>query len=93
MSKRCRVVCDTPSGVLECELELADEASIAAALEAARFRLGETTADWQQAPTGIFGRLQAREYVPADGDRIELYRALKIEPREARRVRAAGRVR
>jgi putative ubiquitin-RnfH superfamily antitoxin RatB of RatAB toxin-antitoxin module len=27
--------------------------------------------------------------VPADGDRIELYRSLLIEPRENRRARAA----
>jgi putative ubiquitin-RnfH superfamily antitoxin RatB of RatAB toxin-antitoxin module len=30
----------------------------------------------------------SREHVPADGDRIELYRALKIDPRSSRRARA-----
>jgi len=34
MSKRCSVLCDTPAGVLSCELELPEQATIAAALSA-----------------------------------------------------------
>ena len=85
MSKRCQVLCDTPEGVLRCELELADEATIAIALEAARLKLGEAAADWQCAVTGIYGRIYPRTHVPIDGDRIEVYRALRIDPRAARR--------
>ncbi len=40
MTKRCRLVCDTPTGIRECELTLADEADIAAAIEAAQKLLG-----------------------------------------------------
>jgi putative ubiquitin-RnfH superfamily antitoxin RatB of RatAB toxin-antitoxin module len=90
MSKHCQVLCDTPEGVLRCELELPDEATIAVALEAARTTLGEAAADWQCAVTGIYGRIYPRTHVPIDGDRIELYRALRIDPREARRARAAA---
>ena len=90
MSKRCQVLCDTPEGVLRCELELPDEATIAVALEAARLRLGEGAADWHGAVTGIYGRIYPRTHVPIDGDRIELYRALRIDPRAARRARAAA---
>jgi len=90
VSKRCQVLCDTPRGVLRCELELPDEATIAIALEAARLRLGEGAADWQGAVTGIYGRIYARTHVPIDGDRIEVYRALRIDPRAARRARAAA---
>lgn len=86
--KRCTVSCDTQSGVLECELELADDASIDAALAAARARLGSASVDWQRAATGIFGHVQPRSYVPLDGDRIELYRPLTIDPRASRRLRA-----
>jgi len=89
MSKRCRVVCDTPAGVRECELELPDEATVAAALEAARPLLGEPAGDWGAVSTGIFGRLTQRQFVPADGDRIEIYRALLIDPRRSRLERAA----
>ncbi|MBZ9539922.1 RnfH family protein [Modicisalibacter tunisiensis] len=40
---------------------------------------------------GIFGkRLDAPEqYTLADGDRVELYRPLRIDPKQARRLRAA----
>ena len=41
---------------------------------------------------GVWGKLVARDYVVQGGDRIELYRALRIDPREARRQLArAGR--
>ena len=41
---------------------------------------------------GIWGRAVARDQVLADGDRVELYRPLQIDPREARRqLAAAGR--
>jgi putative ubiquitin-RnfH superfamily antitoxin RatB of RatAB toxin-antitoxin module len=89
MSKRCRIVCDTPAGIRECELTLPDQADIHAAIEAARRVLGEEGIDWSRAVTGIFGRVHERSHVPADGDRIELYRALPIDPRRARRERAA----
>ena len=87
--KCCRVVCDTAQGITECDVNLRTEATIAEALEAAMRQLGEGAADWRGAPTGIYGRLYAREHVPADGDRIELYRALKVDPRSSRRARAA----
>jgi putative ubiquitin-RnfH superfamily antitoxin RatB of RatAB toxin-antitoxin module len=89
MPKCCRIVCDTPAGIRECELTLPDEADIAAAIEAARAQLGADAAPWQTAVTGIFGSVRERSHVPADGDRIELYRELLIDPRRARRDRAA----
>lgn len=89
MSKRCRIACDTEHGVLTCELELPEGATIGEALAAARQRLGAVI-DWDRARAGIFGEPHAREYVPADGDRIEVYRALQIDPRARRRARAAA---
>jgi putative ubiquitin-RnfH superfamily antitoxin RatB of RatAB toxin-antitoxin module len=89
MSKHCRVVCDTASGVRECALELPDEATIAAVLEAARAVLGEQAVEWDRVATGVFGVLRERRFVPVDGDRIEIYRPLLIDPRRGRRERAA----
>jgi putative ubiquitin-RnfH superfamily antitoxin RatB of RatAB toxin-antitoxin module len=89
MSKCCRVVCDTQNGIRECVLQLPEAATIAAVLEAARPVLGEWAADWDSAVTGIYGRIYTRQHVPADGDRIELYRALHVDPRCSRRARAA----
>jgi putative ubiquitin-RnfH superfamily antitoxin RatB of RatAB toxin-antitoxin module len=88
MAKHCRIVCDTPAGIRECELALSDEADVQAAIAAARALIGEDAIDWQSAVTGIFGRVCERSHVPADGDRIELYRALPSDPRHARRERA-----
>lgn len=37
---------------------------------------------------GIWGKPVSRDTVVNDGDRVELYRPLEIDPREARRQRA-----
>jgi putative ubiquitin-RnfH superfamily antitoxin RatB of RatAB toxin-antitoxin module len=36
---------------------------------------------------GVWGRLRPPEHVLRDGDRIELYRPLQVDPKEARRLR------
>lgn len=41
----------------------------------------------QELQFGVFGKLKSGNYVPYDGDRIELYRPLKVDPMEARRRR------
>ncbi len=41
--------------------------------------------DLGQLPVGIWGRIVAREHVLGPGDRVELYRPLALDPREARR--------
>jgi putative ubiquitin-RnfH superfamily antitoxin RatB of RatAB toxin-antitoxin module len=89
MSKRCTVACDTPARILVCELDLPNDATIGFALSEARRLLGDSAADWEHAATGIYGRVCGRGHIPADGDRIELYRPLNIDPRAQRRARAA----
>ena len=44
--------------------------------------------DIAEMPVGIWGKRVSRESAVRDGDRIELYRPLEIDPREARRQRA-----
>ena len=44
-------------------------------------------------PLGIFGESVEDERVLRAGDRVELYRPLLMDPREARRQRASGGVR
>jgi len=39
-------------------------------------------------PVGLWGRPVARDSLVGPGDRVELYRPLEIDPREARRQRA-----
>ncbi len=37
---------------------------------------------------GIFGEESAHDVMLSDGDRVELYRPLRLDPKEARRARA-----
>jgi putative ubiquitin-RnfH superfamily antitoxin RatB of RatAB toxin-antitoxin module len=39
---------------------------------------------------GVWGQLRALDHVLRDGDRVELYRALLIDPKDARRQRHRG---
>jgi len=40
-------------------------------------------------PLGVFGRQVDDSYAPKAGDRVEVYRELRIDPRQARRERAS----
>ena len=46
--------------------------------------------DIERAPLGVFGRACAGDTVLRAGDRVEIYRPLQIDPKEARRKRASG---
>ena len=41
------------------------------------------------APLGIFGKAVKDEHILCDGDRVEIYRPLQADPKEARRKRVA----
>jgi putative ubiquitin-RnfH superfamily antitoxin RatB of RatAB toxin-antitoxin module len=43
------------------------------------------------AAIGVWGKVRAPHYVLREGDRIELYRALSADPKQARRMRAEGK--
>ncbi len=36
---------------------------------------------------GVWGRRQAADHVLREGDRVEIYRSLRVDPKEARRLR------
>lgn len=71
------------------ELELPNGVTIAEALE--RAELGKRYPDLELDPNrvGVFGRLRPMEHRLADGDRVEIYRPLKADPKEIRRQLAA----
>ncbi|MDO4640569.1 MAG: RnfH family protein [Neisseria sp.] len=46
-------------------------------------------ADLLNAPLGIFGKAVKDDTVLRDKDRVEIYRPLLLDPKEARRLRAA----
>lgn len=52
-------------------------------------QVGDTTQQWANAPIGVFGKKVRDDYVLQPHDRVEIYRPLLIDPKEARRLRVA----
>jgi uncharacterized protein len=67
------------------------DATIGEAIEAVKRQAKGAEVPWDTAPVGIFGEPRSRADRPADGDRIELYRPLRDDPRARRRARSARR--
>jgi uncharacterized protein len=88
--KRCIVAFALPERQWQWPVVLADSATVADALELARVAARAPEVPWDAA-VGIFGALCDRNTVPRDGDRIELYRPLRADPKESRRARAKAR--
>ncbi len=88
--KTCLVVYALPERQWSWSVALADDADVAAALVAARAQAHDEAVPWD-ADVGIFGEPCGRDAVPHDGDRIEIYRPLRSDPKVSRRARAAAR--
>lgn len=91
VGKRCVVAYAGPTRQYLWSVVLAADDTIAAAIEAARRQAPELEIPWDSAPVGIFGEPRSRADLPGDGDRIELYRPLRDDPRARRRARSTGR--
>lgn len=83
--KRCVVAYATRDEQWHWNVELPADATVADALNQARELAKRDDVPWDSAPLGIFGQPCNRTDVPADGDRIEIYRPLASDPRERRR--------
>ena len=88
--KRCTVAYATAERQWLWVVTLSDDATVAEALGLARTAAAGIDVPWD-ADVGIFGELCDRAAVPRDGDRIEIYRPLKADPKESRRARAKAR--
>jgi putative ubiquitin-RnfH superfamily antitoxin RatB of RatAB toxin-antitoxin module len=64
-------------------LELEQGATVRMALQAAGMPLDQ--------PVGIYSRRVDLDSLVADGDRVEIYRPLRLDPKEARRRRTLNR--
>lgn len=89
--KRCTVAYATAERQFLWVVQVGVEASIGEVIAAARRAAPDAPVPWTSAPVGVFGEPSTREAVPADGDRIELYRPLAEDPRERRRARLRAR--
>ena len=88
--KRCTVAYATAERQWLWVVTLSDDATVAEALGLARTGAAGIDVPWD-ADVGIFGELCDRAAVPRDGDRIEIYRPLRADPKESRRERAKAR--
>lgn len=70
-------------------IELPAGATLADAITASGVET-ECAIDARELDTGIWSRPAPRDTRLRDGDRIELYRPLRIDPKEARRRRASA---
>lgn len=87
---RIEVVCSPASGITErVPLTLPGGSTVQSALEASGLlaRHAPSMAGWK---LGVWGRLARPDQALRDRDRVELYRPLQVDPKEARRLRYKG---
>ena len=77
----------TPREVREVPLQVSAGTTVSQALAASG--LAAEYPEIEGAPVGIWGRKTTREHRLRSGDRLEVYRALRVDPKVARRERFA----
>ena len=77
-----------PERVFTVELSLPKGATVADAIECSGIRTAWPDIEIRDDRLGIFSRKVAPDTGLRDGDRVEIYRPLLIDPKEARRKRA-----
>ncbi len=85
------VVLALPDRATEIAVRLPAGATLGDAIEGSGLAERHPEVDVARARVGIFGKLSDRKAVLADGDRVEVYRALIADPKERRLRRAAAR--
>lgn len=89
---RVEVVIAAPDTAWRTSLELSHGSTVAVALQVLA-RVADcpeiAVASIRAGRAGVFGRRVEGDFVLGDGDRLELYRSLRADPKEARRRRAA----
>jgi putative ubiquitin-RnfH superfamily antitoxin RatB of RatAB toxin-antitoxin module len=82
------VACSPRAGVVEeVALTLARGATLGQALDASGLLARHPELEAGPKSLGIWGRLGTPETVLREGDRVEVYRPLQVDPMEARRLR------
>jgi putative ubiquitin-RnfH superfamily antitoxin RatB of RatAB toxin-antitoxin module len=71
------------------EIEVPENATIAQAIEVSGILDRFPEIDLTQNKVGVFGKLATLESPLREGDRVEIYRPLKADPKEVRKRRAA----
>jgi putative ubiquitin-RnfH superfamily antitoxin RatB of RatAB toxin-antitoxin module len=87
MIRATLVYSPAPRRVFEEALVLRDDATVEVVVRTGRLLVEFPTLDWKALTPGIWGKVVAWESGVLEGDRIELCRALLVDPKVARRER------
>ncbi|MBL0125176.1 MAG: RnfH family protein [Betaproteobacteria bacterium] len=86
---RVRVAWAEPESQGEIAVELPEPANVQMAIDAACQSVpGIATIAANAVAVGVWGKVRARDHWLRDGDRVEFYRALQADPKDARRANA-----
>lgn len=87
---KIQVVFASPENQLVIDLEVREGTTIAAAVEQSGLRdeLRAVGIDIDALTFGVWNKVSSGDDCVSDGDRVELYRPLEVDPKEARRRRA-----
>ena len=86
----CVVFSPQPRTVNECRLTLPEGSRVREAIAQSHLLEGLDAAAVAALECGVWGRKVALGHVLREGDRVEIYRPLRVDPKEARRQRFAG---
>ena len=84
------VYSEAPQRIERVQLDLPAGARLADALRASGLLTRHPEIDLARQRVGVWGRLCLVDQPLRDGDRVELYRGLQVDPKEARRLRYRG---
>ena len=71
-------------------VEVPDGSTVGEAIENSRLARQFPEIDMGDLQAGVWGRPVERDHIVREGDRVELYRSLELDPRDARRLKAGG---
>lgn len=83
-----QVACATPTGQVILDIRVAANSTLAQAVDASGILRRCPELDLSRLKVGIFGRVVSLETQLCAGDRVELYRPLRVDPKVARSRRA-----
>jgi len=88
-SIRVEVAYATPDSQCLLSIELAQGSDLNAAIEQSGILAKYPEIEWPGAPIGVFGKKASAQSLLKDGDRVEIYRPLRVDPKTRRRERAS----
>ena len=80
----------TPAQQCLLQIELPEGSDVNAAIAASGILQKYPEISWPQAPVGVFGKKVSAQTILNTGDRVEIYRPLRVDPKTRRRERAGS---